>query len=91
MKMKTKRTNPYTSLLGQIKGFVAKLKYRHTVALFYWKAESLIPTQAWRLDDVYQRTLAAQSLGYEVVIEADEKGMTMKCKKKISPPYCWEH
>lgn len=88
--MKIKRTNPYTALLEEINAWVRKLKYRHTVSMFYWSLENLEPEKVWRLDDVYQRTLAAQSLGYEVVIEADEKGMAMKYKKKIEAPFSWQ-
>ena len=89
--MKTKRKNPYTILLDEIKAWIRKMKYRHTVSMFYWSLENLKPGKVWRLDDVYQRTLAAQSLGYEVVIQADENGMTMKYKEKIETPWLWEN
>jgi len=89
--MKTKRTNPYTSLLKEIKAFVQKLKYRHTVSMFCWSADKLTPENSWRLDEVYQRCKAAKSLGYEVVIEADEKGLVMKYKKTVDVPWSWEN
>jgi len=87
--MKTPRKNPYVMLLEEVKDWARKLKYRHTISMFFWSLENLKPEKAWRLDDVYQRTLAAQALGYEVVVEADEKGMTMKYKKKIETPLAW--
>ena len=89
--MKTKRTNPYSALLEEIKAWMRKLKYRHTASMFYWTADKLTPQNSWRLDDVYQRVQAAKTLGYEVVIEADEKGMAMKYKKTVDVPWSWEN
>ena len=59
--------------------------------MFYWTADQLTPENSWRLDGVYQRALAAKSLDYEVVIEADEKGMAMKYKKIVAVPWSWEN
>lgn len=89
--MKTKRKNPYTTLLGDIVVWIGKWKYRHTAPMFYWTVDKLTPQNSWRLDDVYHRAMAAKSLGYEVVIEADEKGMAMKYKKIVAVPYEWEN
>lgn len=88
--MKTKPKNPYVTLLKNIMSFCRKLKHQHTVGMFYWSVENLKPEKAWRLDDVYQRTLAAQAIGYEVVLEANEKGMEMKYRKKVEIPFEWQ-
>lgn len=50
--------------------------------MFYLEKKSLRSDIPYNLDDVYQRTLAAQTLGYEVVIEADKEGMTIRYRKK---------
>lgn len=77
-------------LLKEIRAWVWRLKFLETVVMFYWPEDKLRSEKAWRLDDVYQRTLAARSLGYEVIIEADEKGMAMKYRKKAEVPYRWQ-
>lgn len=51
--------------------------------MFFWKKEDLTSEKLWRLDDVYQRTLTAQSLGWRVVIEVDGASMTLRYERKI--------
>lgn len=85
--MKNKPTNPYVMLLNEIKAWIRKLKYRHTARMFFWTVENLAADKVWRLDGLYQRVIAAKELGYEVVVEADEKGMTTKYRKIIETPF----
>ncbi len=59
--------------------------------MFTWEMSQLTHQKGWRLDELYQRTIAAQTLGYEVVIEADENGMKASYRKSISIPYHWEN
>ena len=84
-----KRKNPYTALLEEIKDFVRKIKYPPTTSMYFWSLDKLTSDKSWRLDDVYQRTQAAQSLGYEVIIKSDEKGMEMKYRKIAQIPGWW--
>lgn len=88
--MKTTRKNPYTVLLEDIIAWGRKFRLRHTVSMFYWSIDGLRPDRAWRLDEVYQRALAAQTLGYEVIIEATDKGMTIKYRKTVELPFGWQ-
>jgi len=88
--VKLKRQNPYANLLERIRRFVRHIRYAHTVGMFYWSEGQMSPDRAWRLTEVYQRTLAAKSLGYEVVLEADDKGLAMKYRKVVEIPLEWQ-
>lgn len=88
--MKPKRINPYQMLHNDIVSWIRKLRCRRVVGMFFWPADKLTSDKVWRLDDVYQRTMAAKSLGYEVVLEVDEKGMAMKYRKVIEIPTRWQ-
>lgn len=88
--MKAKQITPYQRLLDEIRQFVSKLKFGRKYSMFYWKKADLIPQNSWRLDEVYQRTLAANKLGYEVVITADKQGMTFQYREIAKPAWNWE-
>lgn len=78
-----KRLNPYTRLLNEVKAYVRKVKYRRIINMFVFSKKALEGNDAWNLNDVYQRTLAAGTLGYDVQLIADEKGMRINYIKKI--------
>lgn len=88
--MKIKPMTPYARLLADIKEWMNRFRWRHTVAMFRWAKKDLVPQNSWRMDDVYQRTLAAQSLGYEVTLTADEDGLSMKYRKSMDVPFQWK-
>lgn len=49
---------------------------RNFKAMFWYPKEKL--NNNWTLDDLYQRTMAAQTLGWDVVLFADEKGLHVR-------------
>jgi len=85
-----KTVNPYNRLLDEIKRWVFNFKNRRSVTMFHWPKEKMKPETGWRLDDVYQRVLAADALGYEVVFTANERGMEASYRKKPKIPWQWE-
>ncbi len=55
--------------------------FRETKGLFFYPKENL--KTGYTLDDLYQRTIAAQTLGWNVIMEADEKGLHFSYAKKL--------
>jgi hypothetical protein len=86
--LKTKPVTPYQRLLDDITEFCLKLKHRNTVGML-WFGKANLPT-GFRLDDVYERTLAADQLGYDVVLRADDKGLHVNYVKRVKIPYEWQ-
>ena len=77
-----KRVTPYQRLFKEVQEFVFSVKYPQKADLFFYSKSEINSGSAWRLDAVYQRTMAAQSLGYEVIITADGNGLQMSYRKK---------
>ena len=46
--------------------------------------KSGINTSSWNLRDLYERTQAAQQLGYEVILSTTDDGLFVKYQKKLS-------
>jgi hypothetical protein len=87
--METKRKNPYVMLLDEIKEHCRKIRFRHTKAMFWYRKEAL--ATGFRLDDLYQRVQAAEQLGYDVVLKAEDDGLHVQYVKKVpQTPYSWE-
>lgn len=80
----TKRVNPYTRLKEIGQQFALDVKYRHSVGMFHFNRSNLKDSTSWSLDDVYERALAAETLGFEVILHADNEGMSINYRKK--PP-----
>ena len=83
-----KRLNPYQRLFNEIKEFVSKIKYPHTRTMFFFPANKLNDT-AFYLWDVKQRVIAAKELGYEVIIENSDNGLSFKYRKEVKIPWQW--
>lgn len=82
------KENPYNRL-KRIGGefFLNKVKYRHKVEMWYYPKNRL--DEGWNLGDLYERVSAAKQLGYDVILEADNKGLIVKYVKSI-PDIPWE-
>ena len=86
--MTTKRIMPYQRLHNSIVEFCFRLRYAHKVFMWRYAKENL--DGSFKIMDLFQRTMAAQQLGYEVVIEAsDKEGIEVFYRKKIDVPYEW--
>jgi hypothetical protein len=55
--------------------------------MFFIGKDNLLK-HSYRLDDIHQRTLAAQDLGKEVVLIADDAGLHIKYQDKV-PEIPW--
>jgi hypothetical protein len=58
-----------------------KMLFRETKGLFFYPKEKL--RDGFRIDDLYERTIAAQTLGWNVIMEADDKGLHFSYAKKL--------
>lgn len=82
-----KRINPYLQLKERGKAWADAIKYRHETGMWKYPKDKL--TESWRLDDLYERTKAAEQLGYEVICVATDDGLSIRYRKKL-PPTPWE-
>ena len=83
------RKNPYTRLLGEIKEFCFKVEFRHVKVMWNYPKNRL--GEGWELSSLYQRTQAAEQLGYDVQLVANDEGLSVQYKKKTpSIPYGWK-
>lgn len=88
-KVTIKRKNPYQILLDDIKDWCRKLGHRRTKIMWYYPKNRL--TEGWKLVDLYERTRAAEQLGYDVQIEANDSGLQVVYIEKVpAVPYRWE-
>lgn len=79
--------NPYNRLKERFREYVEDCEYRHTRTMFTLTKNVL--SGPLNLTDVYERTMAADQLGYDVVLSCNKDGMTIQYKKKI-PDIPWE-
>jgi len=70
-----------SSLRQDANGLYNKLICRDTRGMFLYPKNRL--KEAWILTDVYERTMAAQELGWNVVLRADADGLHVDYAKKL--------
>jgi len=87
--MKMKRKNPYQMLMEDIKDWANKVRYRHEVTMWTYPKNRL--HEAWVLNTLSERVLAAEQLGYDVLLVTTEEGLLVRYKKKVpTVPYWWQ-
>lgn len=81
MNRTAKRISPYTRLKEEFEEWMRTIIYAHTVSMFYYPKEKI--AQGWNLSDLKERTIAAEQLGYDVLLEWDQgKGLRVFYRKK---------
>lgn len=86
--MKTKPKTPYQRILEDIKEFCHKVRYRHQKTM--WTYPKNLLGEAWAMGSLYERTMAAEQLGYEVHLIANSEGLTVIYKKHVpNIPFAW--
>lgn len=81
-----KRINPYQRLLEICRRFSAQIIYPIKKGMFFYEYKRL--GEGWDLSMVYQRTKAAEQVGFEVIVEAHDNGLQFCYRKKPDIP--WE-
>lgn len=88
--MKLKRKNPYKMLFEDIVDFCRKIRLRDETHMFHFPIDKISTHVGWDIYDLHQRTMAANQLGYDVVIKASSDGLDVKYVKKLPEvPYRW--
>ena len=77
--------NPYSRLLAQIQQFIFDQKYCHKRTMFSFSRDEGV----YSVQQVYERTKAADALGYDVQIVAKEDGLIFQYVKRVDVPWGW--
>lgn len=84
------RVNPYTKLLSDIKSWCYQITYRHIKSMWVYQKSDL--KGRWDLTDLFERTAAAEQLGYDVVLRATRAGLEVNYVKQVpSIPSSWKY
>lgn len=80
------RTNPYTDLKDRCAKWAITVVSPHTRGMWRYPREKL--ATGFRLDDLYERIRAADQLGYDVRLRAEDDGLHVEYVKRPGmPPY----
>ena len=79
--LRKKPITPYQRLLDDIRDYVGKIKYRHKRIMFVFK--EVKKRQSYTLDDLYERVIAAEQLGYDAIIETRDGDVVVSYVKKL--------
>ena len=84
--VKAKPITPYQRLLDTAAEWARKVTWRKERGMWTYPKAQL--GEHWSMSDLYQRTLAAQQLGYHVILVADEKGLMVRYREDVpQAPY----
>lgn len=84
-----KKFNPYLALKEEFRTYVLACKHRTRIETCYFSKKAVEDRQAYVLDDIAQRIVAARQLGYVTEIRWDnERGLVLEFVK-ILPPGPW--
>lgn len=83
--MTYKPKTPYQWLLERFEKLETQIRYPDERFMFRFPKDT-IRTTGYRLDGVWERTKAAQQLGYEVVVKAEDDDLRIHYRKKVRIP-----
>jgi len=83
----TVRINPYQRLLKDVKDFAWKVKYASRKIMWTYPKARL--SEGWSLADLHARVSAADQLGYDVHLIANDEGLVVKYVKRADIPFGW--
>jgi hypothetical protein len=79
--------NPYNRLKEIAQEWMRKVQHPHTVLMWRYPKSKL--GDSWTLRDLWDRTAAAEQLGYDVKVVAKEDGLCVYYVKHL-PSIPWE-
>ncbi len=86
--MKDKPKTPYQRLLDDIKEWTRKVRFRHEKVMWNYPKGRL--KEGWSLNDLWERVAAAEQLGYDVQLVANDDGLRVYYRKRVPDvPYSW--
>lgn len=71
------------TLLDQIETWWQEVHLREKITITMWMYPKDKLNEGWSLHDLYERTKAAEQLGYDVQLVATDQGLSVCYKKKI--------
>ena len=83
--MKTKPINPYSTLLNRVQKFRSQVIAPVTKSMWQYPKNRL--DEGWLLKDLWERTAAANQLGYDVKLVASDAGLEVKYVKRPIDEY----
>lgn len=75
---------PYQLLLEEGQRFRLQVEYPRTYGVWTYPKDKL--SEKWTLADLYERTAAANTLGYDTKLVATDKGLEVKFVKRPELP-----
>jgi len=79
--MKTKPKTPYQRLMEQFCQWANECTHRGRVDMWRYPKDKL--GERWTLGDLWERTAAAEQLGYDVQLSANKDGLLVQYVKKL--------
>ena len=86
---KLKIVTPYQQLLKNITEFCDKLATRHRRTMWTYPKDDIDNGSLWELDHLRERVIAADQLGYEVMISEVDGYLRVEYVKEL-PTIPWE-
>lgn len=86
--MKVKPITPYERLKRIAREWADSVIYAHRRVMLTYKNASN-QSACFRLDELYERTIAAEQLGYDVLVTAVDGNLVVQYRKK-APDVPWE-
>ncbi len=84
--MNEKRIMPYQRLLDRFYAFIQAVKYPHKVELWYYPHDEIDAKKVWHMQFLQQRVMAADQLGYDVILESRDTGLHVFYRKRVDIP-----
>lgn len=85
--MREKPITPYARLLADVRKFAISVKFAHKKLMWRYNKQDL--GKNWTLTDLYERVKAAEQLGYDVVLIAEDAGLAVQYTKRPDVPWNW--
>lgn len=83
------KINPYQRLLNEAGKWAYEIRYPKNIKMWVYPKSKL--GLNWNLTDLYERTKAAEQLGYDVILVATDEGLEVKYQKmKPEIPHNWK-
>lgn len=82
------KVNPYRRLQSVAQAWAYRVIHPRTVFMWRYPKEKL--SASWKLDDLWERTMAAQQLGYSVRIQATSEGLIVEYVEQAAGSVPWE-
>lgn len=77
---KTKPVTPYQRLLDDVTRYLSTVRFPTRKSLWTYPKAKI--REGFRLDDLYERTAAADLLGYDTVLKATDEGLVVQLRQR---------